>query len=108
MDVALEAHRRARSGGQRGPPAAWVRLRDAEAAGARAAVGPQGEAGPTLGTPDIFGNVHAAVCTEVLECGNCGRKIMAGRFAPHLEKCFNQGRAASRSRRHTNGYGDVG
>ncbi|RVW57112.1 Ataxin-7-like protein 3 [Vitis vinifera] len=32
--------------------------------------------------------------SEIFECMNCGRSIMAGRFAPHLEKCMGKGRKA--------------
>lgn len=30
-------------------------------------------------------------------CPSCGRKVAAGRFAPHLEKCMGRGRQASRN-----------
>eukprot|EP00250_Pteridium_aquilinum_P008592 c18061_g1_i1 orf=264-884(+) len=43
---------------------------------------------------DIFGQTHPAVANEVFECMNCNRNIMAGRFAPHLEKCMGKGRRA--------------
>ncbi|XP_052184238.1 SAGA-associated factor 11 isoform X2 [Diospyros lotus] len=43
---------------------------------------------------DIFGQTHPPVANEVFECMNCGRAIMAGRFAPHLEKCMGKGRKA--------------
>ncbi|XP_020234866.1 SAGA-associated factor 11 [Cajanus cajan] len=43
---------------------------------------------------DIFGQTHPAVANEIFECMNCGRSIMAGRFAPHLEKCMGKGRKA--------------
>mmetsp|Transcript_12153 Transcript_12153/g.31138 ORF Transcript_12153/g.31138 Transcript_12153/m.31138 type:complete len:163 (+) Transcript_12153:286-774(+) len=54
-------------------------------------------------TEDVFGQQHPPVASDLVECMNCGRKIVAGRFAPHLEKCLGKGRggvrAASR-RRH--------
>lgn len=43
---------------------------------------------------DIFGQTHPPVASEVFECMNCGRSIMAGKFAPHLEKCMGKGRKA--------------
>ncbi|KAL1332534.1 hypothetical protein HN51_061320 [Arachis hypogaea] len=43
---------------------------------------------------DIFGQSHPSVASEIFECMNCGRSIMAGRFAPHLEKCMGKGRKA--------------
>ncbi|KAL4395940.1 hypothetical protein AHAS_Ahas01G0042100 [Arachis hypogaea] len=39
---------------------------------------------------DIFGQSHPSVASEIFECMNCGRSIMAGRFAPHLEKCMGK------------------
>ena len=56
--------------------------------------------------PDLFGQVHPAVATEAVECTSCGRKVAAGRFAPHLEKCLGQGRQASRlGHRRDDGWG---
>ncbi|KAL5819227.1 hypothetical protein ACOSQ4_023069 [Xanthoceras sorbifolium] len=43
---------------------------------------------------DIFGQTHPPVATEIFDCMNCGRSIVAGRFAPHLEKCMEKGRKA--------------
>lgn len=39
---------------------------------------------------DIFGQTHPSVANEIFECMNCNRSIMAGRFAPHLEKCMGK------------------
>lgn len=39
---------------------------------------------------DIFGQTHPPVANEIFDCMNCGRSIMAGRFAPHLEKCMGK------------------
>lgn len=39
---------------------------------------------------DIFGQTHPPVASEIFDCMNCGRSIMAGRFAPHLEKCMGK------------------
>ncbi|KAG0630626.1 hypothetical protein M758_1G192700 [Ceratodon purpureus] len=41
---------------------------------------------------DVFGASHPAIANETLDCMNCGRPIVAGRFAPHLEKCMGKGR----------------
>ncbi|XP_020274362.1 SAGA-associated factor 11 homolog [Asparagus officinalis] len=43
---------------------------------------------------DIFGQTHPAIASEIFDCMNCGRPIVAGRFAPHLEKCMGKGRKA--------------
>lgn len=43
---------------------------------------------------DIFGQTHPPIANDIFECMNCGRSIMAGRFAPHLEKCMGKGRKA--------------
>ncbi|EPS58137.1 hypothetical protein M569_16680, partial [Genlisea aurea] len=43
---------------------------------------------------DIYGQTHPAIADEIFGCMNCGRTIMAGRFAPHLEKCMGKGRKA--------------
>ena len=39
---------------------------------------------------DIFGQSHPAVANEIFACMNCGRSVIAGRFAPHLEKCMGK------------------
>jgi SAGA-associated factor 11 len=49
------------------------------------------------GAVDMFGNVIQPVALEQVGCPVCGRKIAAGRFAPHLEKCIGGGRQASRA-----------
>lgn len=43
---------------------------------------------------DVFGSSHPAIASETLECMNCGRPIVAGRFAPHLEKCMGKVRSS--------------
>eukprot|EP00899_Mesostigma_viride_P008092 jgi/Mesvir1/17284/Mv07689-RA.1 len=48
---------------------------------------------------DLFGQRHPPVPTDMVTCLHCSRKVMSGRFAPHLEKCMGKGRnsrAASR------------
>ncbi|KAJ8559827.1 hypothetical protein K7X08_003885 [Anisodus acutangulus] len=42
----------------------------------------------------LNGQTHPPVANEIFECMNCGRPIMAGHFAPHLEKCMGKGRKA--------------
>ena len=44
---------------------------------------------------DVFGASHPAIANETLDCMNCGRPIVAGRFAPHLEKCMGKVRTPS-------------
>ncbi|GBG65156.1 hypothetical protein CBR_g49952 [Chara braunii] len=39
---------------------------------------------------DVFGQTHPAVASENFECLNCGRPVVAGRYAPHLEKCMGK------------------
>ncbi len=46
---------------------------------------------------DVFGCSHPAIANETLDCMNCGRPIVAGRFAPHLEKCMGKVRTSSLS-----------
>ncbi|XP_058768928.1 SAGA-associated factor 11-like [Vicia villosa] len=43
---------------------------------------------------DIFGQTHPTVANEIFQCMNCNRSIVAGKFAPHLEKCMGKGRKA--------------
>jgi SAGA-associated factor 11 len=51
-----------------------------------------GARGPT----DVFGQTHPPSAMEQITCMKCGRKVAAGRFAPHLEKCLGGGRQSSR------------
>ena len=44
------------------------------------------------GAVDMYGNEIPAVATELVGCPHCGRRVGAGRFAPHLEKCMGGGR----------------
>ncbi|KAF8720074.1 hypothetical protein HU200_024847 [Digitaria exilis] len=99
-DVASECHRIARLGLDRSVDAEEEELR---VWAARAAVGgdqhhPGGggaaEEGGGKGGVDVFGQTHPAVAADVVECMNCGRPVVAGRFAPHLEKCMGKGRKA--------------
>lgn len=49
------------------------------------------------GLVDVFGNQVPPIALDQVLCPNCGRKVAAGRFAPHLEKCMGRGRQASRT-----------
>ncbi|XP_031499418.1 SAGA-associated factor 11 [Nymphaea colorata] len=94
IDVASECHRVARLGLDRNLDDEEEELR--LSAQARAMVADPSNSGETNGkyVADIFGHTHPAIANEIFECMNCGRSIMAGRFAPHLEKCMGKGRKA--------------
>ena len=92
FDVASEAHRAARLGFD-------YRLQNDEedeaqmSGSGRATVGDVDTAAPeTSGkyTVDVFGQTHPAIAQDNFDCMNCGRAIVAGRFAPHLEKCMGK------------------
>lgn len=89
-DVASECHRIARLGLDRNLDEEEEELR--LSAQARARVADSSNSGETNSkyVVDIFGQTHPAVASEVFECMNCGRAIVAGRFAPHLEKCMGK------------------
>ncbi|TXG74444.1 hypothetical protein EZV62_003023 [Acer yangbiense] len=93
-DVASECHRIARLGLDRNLDEEEEELR--LSAQARARVADSSNSGETNSkyVVDIFGQTHPAVASEIFDCMNCGRSIMAGRFAPHLEKCMGKGRKA--------------
>ena len=55
----------------------------AEEAGAGAGAGSKGGV-------DVFGQTHPAIAADVIKCMNCGRPVVACRFAPHLEKCMGK------------------
>ncbi|BBN19324.1 hypothetical protein Mp_8g09670 [Marchantia polymorpha subsp. ruderalis] len=96
VDVASESHRAARLGFDyklNVEEEEEVRL----AHQARTFVGDSGSIGNENGnkhTIDVFGQTHPTIANETFECLNCGRPIVAGRFAPHLEKCMGKGRKA--------------
>ncbi|XP_060175811.1 SAGA-associated factor 11-like isoform X1 [Lycium barbarum] len=94
IDVASECHRVAKLGLDRNLEEEEEELR--LSAQARASVADPSNSSETNGKyiVDIFGQTHPPVATEIFECMNCGRSIMAGRFAPHLEKCMGKGRKA--------------
>jgi len=92
LDVASEAHRAARLGFD-------YRLRNEEedeartCAGARATLGDVDSAASENSgkyTVDVFEQTHPSIAQEMFDCMNCGRPIVAGRFAPHLEKCMGK------------------
>ncbi|KAL3676887.1 hypothetical protein R1sor_026835 [Riccia sorocarpa] len=96
VDVASESHRAARLGYDyklNVEEEEEVRL----AHQARTIVGDSGAIGSENGnkhTIDVFGQTHPTIANETFDCMNCGRPIVAGRFAPHLEKCMGKGRKA--------------
>ncbi|XP_060175821.1 SAGA-associated factor 11 [Lycium barbarum] len=94
IDVASECHRVAKLGLDRNLEEGEEELR--LSAQARASVADPSNSSETNGKyiVDIFGQTHPPVANEIFECMNCGRSIMAGRFAPHLEKCMGKGRKA--------------
>lgn len=92
LDVASEAHRAARLGFD-------YRLRNEEeeeartCASARNTLGDVDSVAPeNTGkyTVDVFEQTHPSIAQEMFDCMNCGRPIVAGRFAPHLEKCMGK------------------
>ncbi|GAA0169619.1 hypothetical protein LIER_24065 [Lithospermum erythrorhizon] len=94
VDVASECHRIARLGLDSNLDDEEEELR--LSAEAQARVADPSNSGETSSkyVVDIFGQTHPPVASEIFECMNCGRSIMAGRFAPHLEKCMGKGRKA--------------
>ncbi|XP_075524027.1 SAGA-associated factor 11-like isoform X1 [Primulina tabacum] len=94
IDVASESHRIARLGLDRKSDLKEEELRLSAEARARASdPSHSGEANGKY-VVDIFGQTHPPIANEIFDCMNCGRSIMAGRFAPHLEKCMGKGRKA--------------
>ncbi|KAI3459322.1 hypothetical protein Pfo_015985 [Paulownia fortunei] len=94
VDVASESHRIARLGLDRNLDEEEEELRLSAEARARASdPSHSGEANGKY-VVDIFRQTHPPIANEIFECMNCGRSIMAGRFAPHLEKCMGKGRKA--------------
>ncbi|XP_009783968.1 SAGA-associated factor 11 isoform X1 [Nicotiana tabacum] len=92
VDVASECHRIAKLGLDCNLEEEEEELR--LSAQARATVADPSNSSETNGKyiVDIFGQTHPPVANEILECMNCSRSIVAGRFAPHLEKCMGKGR----------------
>lgn len=92
VDVASECHRIARLGLDRNLEEEEEELR--LSAQARVADPSSSSDGNSKSMVDIFGLTHPAIASEIFDCMNCGRPIVAGRFAPHLEKCMGKGRKA--------------
>ncbi|XP_072960486.1 SAGA-associated factor 11 [Typha angustifolia] len=92
VDVASECHRIARLGLDRNLEEEEEELR----LSVQARVTDPSNSGESnsKNVVDIFGQTHPAIASEIFECMNCGRPIVAGRFAPHLEKCMGKGRKA--------------
>ncbi|KAH0888764.1 hypothetical protein HID58_051193 [Brassica napus] len=93
-DVASECHRVARLGLDRDLEVVEEELRLSVEARAKVADPSNNLETNTKYVVDIFGQSHPPVATEVFNCMNCGRQIVAGRFAPHLERCMGKGRKA--------------
>ncbi|XP_065848292.1 SAGA-associated factor 11 [Euphorbia lathyris] len=94
VDVASECHRIAKLGLDRNLEAEEEELRLSTQARVRVADPSNNSETTSKYVVDIFGQTHPAVASEIFDCMNCGRSIMAGRFAPHLEKCMGKGRKA--------------
>ncbi|KAF5446680.1 hypothetical protein F2P56_032290 [Juglans regia] len=94
VDVASECHRIARLGLDRNLEEEEEELKLSAQARERVAdPNNSGEANSKY-VVDIFGQTHPPIASDIFECMNCHRPIMAGRFAPHLEKCMGKGRKA--------------
>jgi SAGA-associated factor 11 len=95
-DVASECHRIARLGLDRSVDAeeeelrAWAARAAGDGPGAEDGGASRGTGGGNKGAPDVFGQTHPAIAADVVDCMNCGRPVVAGRFAPHLEKCMGK------------------
>ncbi|KAK3441974.1 SAGA-associated factor 11 isoform X1 [Eucalyptus grandis] len=94
VDIASECHRIAKLGLDRNLEDEEEELRRSTQARVRAADPSNSGETNSKYVVDIFGQTHPAVANEIFDCMNCGRSIMAGRFAPHLEKCMGKGRKA--------------
>ncbi|KAF3454888.1 hypothetical protein FNV43_RR05336 [Rhamnella rubrinervis] len=93
-DVASECHRIVRLGLDRNLEEEEEELKLSAQARVRVADSSNGGEANGKYVVDIFGQTHPSVASEIFDCMNCGRSIMAGRFAPHLEKCMGKGRKA--------------
>ncbi|KAF8402603.1 hypothetical protein HHK36_010691 [Tetracentron sinense] len=94
VDVASECHRIARLGLDRNLEEEEEEMKLSAQARVRVADPSSSSEANSKYVVDIFGQTHPAVANEIFECMNCGRSIMAGKFAPHLEKCMGKGRRA--------------
>ncbi|KAM0043903.1 putative SAGA complex, Sgf11 subunit protein [Helianthus debilis subsp. tardiflorus] len=89
MDVAYECHRITRLGLERNLDDEEEELSLSAEARARIAYPSNSEANSKY-VVDIFSQTHPTVAAEIFDCVNFGRSIVAGRFAPHLEKCMGK------------------
>lgn len=90
VDVASESHRIARLRLDRNLDEEEEELRLSAEARAKATDPNNSYEANSKYVVDIFGQTHPPVASEIFDCMNCGRSIMAGRFAPHLEKCMGK------------------
>ena len=90
VDVASECHRIARLGLDRNLEEEEEELRLSAQARVRVADSSNSSEANGKYVVDIFGQNHPSVASEIFDCMNCGRSIVAGRFAPHLEKCMGR------------------
>lgn len=90
VDVASECHRIARLGLDHNLEEEEEELRLSAQARARVADPSNSAETNSKYVVDIFGQTHPSVANEVFDCMNCGRSVVAGRFAPHLEKCMGK------------------
>lgn len=90
VDVASECHRIARLGLDRNLDEVEEELHLSTQARAKVADPSNSGEASSKYVVDIFGQNHPPVADEVFDCMNCGRSVMAGRFAPHLEKCMGK------------------
>lgn len=87
VDVASECHRIARLGLDRSLDNEEEEMRLSMEA---RAMDPSSSEANSKNVVDIFGQTHPAIASEIFDCMNCGRPVVAGRFAPHLEKCMGK------------------
>ncbi|VFQ71807.1 unnamed protein product [Cuscuta campestris] len=94
IDVASECHRIAKLGLDRNLDEVEEEVHLSAQACAMASDPSNSSEASSKFVVDIYGQTHPPVADEVFDCMNCGRSVMAGRFAPHLEKCMGKGRKA--------------
>ncbi|XP_010920790.1 SAGA-associated factor 11 [Elaeis guineensis] len=99
VDVASECHRIARLGLDRNLEEEEEELR--LSVQARVADPSSSSEVNSKNVVDVFGQTHPAIAAEILKCMNCRQPVVAGRFAPHLEKCMGKGRKARKVTRST-------
>lgn len=90
VDVASECHRIARLGLDHNLEEEEEELKLSAQARVKVADPSNSSEANSKYVVDIFGQTHPPVANDIFECMNCSRSIMAGRFAPHLEKCMGK------------------